>query len=72
MARYVRDQFTSFGIPNAEIQPVDVLLSNPVKSSLQMLDASTGSVMFTASLAEDVLDLDSTSDTWYRNHTYNG
>lgn len=72
MARYVHDRFASFGIPEVGIQPVDALLSNPVESSLQLLDASTGSVVFAASLAEDVLDMDKTSDTWYRNHTYNG
>lgn len=72
MARYVHDRFASFGIPGVEIQPVDALLSNPRESSLQLLDASTGSVVFTASLSEDVLDMDTTSDTWYRNHTFNG
>lgn len=72
MARYVHDRFASFGIPGVEIQPVDALLSNPIESSLQLLDASTGSVVFTASLSEDVLDMDTTSDTWYRNHTFNG
>ena len=72
MARYVHDKFASFGIPGVEIQPVDALLSNPIESSLKLLDASNGSVLFTAALSEDVLDLDTTSDTWFRNHTYNG
>eukprot|EP00752_Nemacystus_decipiens_P007436 g6646.t1 len=72
MARYVHDRFASLGVPRVEIQPVDALLSNPIESSLQLLDASTGSVVFTASLSEDVLEIDTTSDTWYRNHTFNG
>lgn len=72
MARFVHDRFASFGIPMVEIQPVEVLLSNPIESSLELLDASTGAVLFAASLAEDVLDLDKTSDTWFRNHTFNG
>lgn len=32
----------------------------------------TMDVVFDAALSEDILDLDSTSDTWYRNHTFNG
>lgn len=62
----------SAGIPDVEIQPVNALLSNPVHSSLELVDTVSGDTLFTAALAEDVLDLDTTSDTWYRNHTYNG
>ncbi|CAM9593134.1 unnamed protein product [Scytosiphon promiscuus] len=72
MAEYVHDRFVSFGIPSVEVQPVEVLLSNPIESSLEMIDASSGTVVFTASLSEDVLDLDTTSDVWHRNHTFNG
>lgn len=88
MSQYVHRRFADAGIPNVETQPVDVLLSNPVGSSLELIEVtgtsdelesgggtrgrSSGTVVFTAALAEDVLELDVTSDTWYRNHTYNG
>lgn len=78
MARYVRDRLASAGVPHVEIQPVDALLSNPISSSLQLVDTTASdsgagsTVVFTAKLSEDVLGLDTTSDTWYRNHTYNG
>lgn len=72
MAGYVHDRFVSAGIPRVEIQAVDALLSNPVRSSLDLLDTDTGATVFSAALSEDVLDLDTTSDSWYRNHTYNG
>ncbi|CAM9683547.1 unnamed protein product [Ectocarpus sp. 12 AP-2014] len=72
MAQYVHDRFSSFGIPSVEVQPVNALLSNPIQSSLELVDSNSGSVLFTASLSEDTLDLDTTSDTWLRNHTYNG
>lgn len=72
MSQYVHDSFVTVGIPHVEIQAVDALLSTPVESSLELLNLSTGSVMFSADLSEDILDEDATSDTWYRNHTYNG
>lgn len=71
MAQYVHGRFAAEGIPNVEIQAVDVLLSNPVDNALELIDVASGSVSFSAALAEDVLDEDPTSDTWYRNHTYN-
>ena len=72
MAHYVHDRFSAAGIPLVEIQPVDALLSTPVESSLEMLDSISGETLFAASLSEDILDLDTTSDSWFRNHTYNG
>lgn len=76
MAKYVRDYFVAEGIPSVEIQPVDVLLSNPISSALELIDVNSASgesnVVFKAALAEEVLETDTTSDTWYRNHTYNG
>lgn len=72
MAQYVHDRFSEGGIPLVEIQPVDALLSNPVQSSLEMLDPVSGEILFTAALSEDILEMDSTSDTWLRNHTFNG
>lgn len=72
MAQYVHDRFASAGIPAVEIEPVQVLLSNPVGSSLSLVNADGGGAIFTAALSEDILQLDETSDTWFRNHTYNG
>lgn len=72
MSEYVHSRLKQAGIPDVETQAVDVLLSFPVSSSLDLLDSATGSSVFSAALSEDVLDIDDTSDTWYRNHTYNG
>lgn len=72
MSQYVHDRFAEAGIPSVEIQPVDALLSEPVSSSLELLNATSGSSLFVAALSEDILEEDSTSDTWYRNHTFNG
>jgi hypothetical protein len=40
--------------------------------TVELLDAETGSLLFAASMAEDVLAEDSTSDTPWRNLTFNG
>ena len=69
MAEYVRDSFRREGIA-AELDPQKVLLTYPIRSALQLLD-STGRVVSAAKLAEDVLQVDNTSDTWWRNHTFN-
>jgi len=72
MAQYVRDALISSGIANAAIDPQRVLLTYPVERSLQLVDNASGEVVCKASLAEDVLPTDPTSDTWWRNHTFNG
>lgn len=75
MAQYVQAQWQSFGIQNAEIQPVPALLSYPLQDkqpSLTLLDHSTNTPLFTAALTEPILPEDPTSDTWLRNHTYLG
>ncbi|CAE7363610.1 unnamed protein product [Symbiodinium microadriaticum] len=69
MAEYVRDSFRREGI-TAELDPQKVLLTYPIRSALQLVD-STGRVVSAAKLAEDVLQEDNTSDTWWRNHTFN-
>ena len=69
MAQYVRDAFQRAGI-SAELDPQKVLLTYPISSALQLVDG-TGRVVSAAKLAEDVLQTDNTSDTWWRNHTFN-
>ena len=56
---------------NASINAPRVLLNYPVERSLELV-AADGSVVCTAPLAEDILPSDPTSDTWWRNHTFNG
>lgn len=72
MAIFVRDSLISAGIENAAIDPQRVLLTYPVERSLDLVDDKTGDVVCAAPLAEDVLPTDPTSDTWWRNHTFNG
>lgn len=75
MAQYVQAQWQSFGIQNAEIQPVPALLSYPLQDkqpSLTLLDHNTNTPLFTAALTEPILPEDPTSDTFLRNHTYLG
>ena len=71
MALYVQQQFKHAGIEDAVIDPQRVLLAYPKTRSLSLVD-SQGHAIWTASLSEDVLASDSTSDTWWRNHTFNG
>ncbi|CAM9656111.1 unnamed protein product, partial [Discosporangium mesarthrocarpum] len=67
-----KDKMLAAGIPKAEIQPVDVLLSYPVDRSLRLKDKITGEVLFEAPLEEKIIAEDPTTDTWWRNHTFNG
>lgn len=70
MAEYVKTTFEKVGIA-AVLDPQKVLLTYPVSSSLELLDVS-GKMVAKASLAEDTLDSDPTTHTWWRNHTFNG
>ena len=69
MAQFVAKRFQEAGI-NAVLDPQKVLLTYP-RSSLKLLDGS-GHVVASASLSEDILASDNTSDTWWRNHSFNG
>jgi len=69
MAEFVRDTIRAAGIP-AEIDPHRVLLSYPLNRSLDLVDEE-GKVLLRAPLSEDILPDDPTSDTWWRNHTFN-
>ena len=70
-AQYLRDKMIEYGL-NSTIDSHEVLLSYPAeRSTLEMLD-STGKVAYTASLSEDIVEGDDTSDNYWRNHTFNG
>jgi len=71
MAQYVKKRFIEAGIANAIIDPQNVLLTYPNDRSLELVDEN-GKVMASASLSEQILASDPTSDTWWRNHTFNG
>ena len=70
-ARYVRDTMAALGF-DSKIETVEVMLNYPAEApSLAAVDPSTGAVLFSASLSEEVLPSDITSDTAWRNHTFN-
>lgn len=71
MAQYVQSRFLDAGIKDVVIDPQKVLLAYPVERSLSLVDA-VGKEVWKAPLAEKVLNSDATSDTWWRNHTFNG
>lgn len=71
MARYVQQRFEEAGIKDAAVDPQEVLLAYPVERSLSLLDEA-GHPVVRAGLSEYILDKDSTSNTWWRNHTFNG
>ena len=70
MAVYVRDEIRKAGIADAEIEPQTVLLTYPLNRSLDLVDGD-GKVVLRAPLSEAILPSDPTSDTWWRNHTFN-
>ena len=75
MAKYVENQFIDSlshgaGKPDVVVDPQKVLLSYPEDSFLELVNRS-GHVVAEASLAESILPSDPTSDTWWRNHTFN-
>jgi N-acetylated-alpha-linked acidic dipeptidase len=70
MAEFVRDQMHHAGIPTVKIDPQRVLLTYPLNRSLDLVD-QRGDVLLRAPLSEAILPSDPTSDTWWRNHTFN-
>eukprot|EP00301_Raphidiophrys_heterophryoidea_P002246 c11052_g1_i1.p1 GENE.c11052_g1_i1~~c11052_g1_i1.p1 ORF type:complete len:704 (+),score=173.11 c11052_g1_i1:37-2148(+) len=70
LAYWTRDQMRSLGL-DSEVVSVNVSLTYPVRRSLQLQDEA-GQVIYTASLSEDILAQDNTSDTIWRNLTFNG
>ena len=71
MAQFVHDQIKAAGIDSVHIDPQKVLLNYPIDRSLDLVDTS-GRVILRPPLAEAILPSDPTSDTWWRNHTFNG
>jgi len=71
MAHYVQSRILEAGIIDVVIDPQKVLLAYPVNRSLSLVDVD-GKEIWKAPLAEQVLSSDATSDTWWRNHTFNG
>jgi N-acetylated-alpha-linked acidic dipeptidase len=63
-AQYVAKQFDRAGLPTHIIQ-FNALISNPVSAKLTLLQDN-----IRAKLAEEIVQQDHTSDTWYRNHSY--
>jgi len=82
MANYVRDAFEAAGIPDVSVFELDVLLNYPQSQAMVELlstttttttdDNTNPTVIFRASLSENILDFDETSDTLWRNHTFHG
>ena len=81
MAEYVRSEFIKAGIADSEIFSLTVKLNYPrgvedgtgaPGPSLTLVNSASGETVFAAALTEDVVASDATSDTPYRNHTFNG
>lgn len=74
MATFVYDQFVSAGLVDVQFWNLTVGLNYPSdRPSLSLINPDEGgAVVFEAALSEDVLPEDSTSDTYWRNHTFNG
>jgi N-acetylated-alpha-linked acidic dipeptidase len=71
MARYVSDQFQKAGIPDVSTFHLEVLLNYP-KAPPQVTILQNNCTLFQASLSEDILPQDDTSDTFWRNSTFHG
>lgn len=73
MASFVREKFVEAGIPKVDIFQLDAYLNYPRNPPIvELLDPHGSKLLFKASLSEEVLDFDSTSDTPWRNHTFHG
>ncbi len=71
MADFMVQEFQQAGIPNVSIFDLQVYLNYPEKPPNLVLKQN-GTLVYQASLAEDILQQDSTSDTLWRNHTFHG
>jgi len=74
MADFVVQQFQKAGIPDVSVFDLDVLLNYPRSpASVELLQSTNPSnVVHRASLTEEILEFDDTSDTIWRNHTFHG
>ena len=72
LGEWMKVQFKKLGADDAWVDPVDAFLSYPRFRPRLALMGSNEFVYFEAKLSEDILSSDATSDTIYRNHTFNG
>lgn len=78
MADFVEREFNRAGIPIVSTFDLDVYLNYPRTKSIVELRTiesahnASNLVIFQASLSEDILEFDPTSDTAWRNHTFHG
>ena len=74
LARWMQQKLKDLGADESWVDPVDAFLSYPQQNPrLALLSKSDESKFeFEAKLSEDILKSDRTSDTYYRNHTFNG
>jgi len=73
MAHFVQQKFEAAGIPNVTLFNLGVLLNYPVSSpQVTLLSKQNHSILVCAKLSEAVLEMDDTSDTYWRNHTFHG
>lgn len=71
MALAPQKLFNTVDIPDTRSRgDGQVLLAYPVSRSLELTDRA-GRVLSAAALSEDIVPSDPTSDTWWRNHTFN-
>ncbi|GMH90745.1 hypothetical protein TrVE_jg5999 [Triparma verrucosa] len=72
MADYLSSAFKDAGIESVETFELDVLLNYPSSPPTLKVSNPDGQVTFAATLSEDILPEDSTSDTPWRNTTFHG
>jgi N-acetylated-alpha-linked acidic dipeptidase len=73
MANFVAKQFQDAGIANVSIFNLDVLLNFPESAPrVLLLSSSNGTVLYEASMSENVEAFDDTSDSEWRNNTFHG
>lgn len=75
LAEYTKNRLISYGIKNTVIEPVDVLLAEPISRSVNLikLSKSGNKIIFSPKLSENILPgIDITSDTPSRNQTFLG
>ena len=76
MAAFVQQKLKEAGIPNVTMFHLNVLLNYPQSSpQVTLYSNSSGqsqSILARATLSENILGMDDTSDTYWRNHTFHG
>ena len=73
MAEFVQQKLLSAGIPNVTQFHLNVLLNYPQSPPhVSLVSSDNHTILVQAKLSEDVLEMDSTSDVQWRNHTFHG